>query len=77
MANTLIRKIKIWRSRDGWRWHLKASNGRIIAESGEAYKRLDHCKDAVLNFTSIIRNGLYEVEVQEMTNGAYEIQTSI
>ena len=22
-----------------WRWHLKATNGRIIADSGEGYKR--------------------------------------
>lgn len=23
-----------------WRWRLKASNGRIVAEGGEGYKRL-------------------------------------
>lgn len=29
----------IYLARDGWRWRLKARNGRIVAESGEAYKR--------------------------------------
>lgn len=32
-------KFEIYRAKDGFRWRLKASNGRIIAESGEAYKK--------------------------------------
>lgn len=27
-------------SRKEWRWRLKSPNGRIVAESGEGYKRL-------------------------------------
>lgn len=30
-------RITIYQARDGWRWHLRATNGRIVAESGEAY----------------------------------------
>jgi uncharacterized protein len=26
-------------SRREWRWRLKASNGRIVADSGEGYRR--------------------------------------
>ena len=26
-----------------WRWRLKASNGRIIADSGEGYKNEQEC----------------------------------
>ena len=26
-----------------WRWHLKAANGRIIADSGEGYKSEREC----------------------------------
>lgn len=26
-----------------WRWHLKAANGRIIADSGEGYKNKEDC----------------------------------
>ena len=24
-----------------WRWNIRASNGKIVADSGEGYKRLD------------------------------------
>lgn len=30
-----------------WRWHLKASNGRIIADSAEGYKNEADCKAAI------------------------------
>lgn len=29
--------ISVYRASDGWRWRLKASNGRKVADSGEAY----------------------------------------
>lgn len=32
-------KWEVWKAKDGWRWRLKAANGRIVAESGEAYTR--------------------------------------
>src|SRR5690606_15930006 len=28
---------QIYRARDGWRWRLVAGNGKIVADSGEAY----------------------------------------
>ena len=32
--------FKIYRDEKGeWRWHLIARNGRILADSGEGYKR--------------------------------------
>lgn len=31
--------IHVWKSKDGWRWRLINSNGRIMAESGEGYTR--------------------------------------
>lgn len=31
--------VQVYRARDGWRWRRKASNGKITAESGEAYTR--------------------------------------
>jgi len=30
-----------------WRWRLKASNGRIIADSGEGYSSEEECKKDV------------------------------
>lgn len=31
------------RGRDGWRWRLRASNGKIVATSGESYRRRADC----------------------------------
>jgi uncharacterized protein YegP (UPF0339 family) len=31
-------------ARGEWRWNLKAANGRILADSGEGYKRERECK---------------------------------
>ena len=30
-----------------WRWRLKAANGRILADSGEGYKNLSDCLEAI------------------------------
>ena len=30
-----------------WRWRLRATNNRIIAESGEAYHNRQDCLDAI------------------------------
>ena len=31
--------ITLYRSPDGWRWRYTASNGRILADSGQGYSR--------------------------------------
>jgi uncharacterized protein YegP (UPF0339 family) len=33
--------IRLYMARDGYRWSLHASNGKIIAESGESYVHKD------------------------------------
>jgi uncharacterized protein YegP (UPF0339 family) len=30
-------RVEIYQAKDGWRWHIRAANNRIVAESGEAY----------------------------------------
>jgi len=37
-----------------WRWRLRASNGRILADSGEGYHRLASAKHAVLRIQSYL-----------------------
>ena len=40
-------KLVIYKDiRGEWRWHLKASNGRIVATSGEGFKRKGSCTDS-------------------------------
>jgi len=39
-----IAKVMFYRDKAGeWRWRLKATNGRIVADSGEGYQRLRDC----------------------------------
>lgn len=44
------------RRKGGWRWHLQASNGPIIAESGQAYANLE---DAQHGFDLTINAGVH------------------
>jgi uncharacterized protein YegP (UPF0339 family) len=34
-----VRTVYVYLAADGWRWRLKSRNGRILADSGEAYKK--------------------------------------
>ena len=38
----IVRKVKVWQSKDGWRWSLIARNGKILATS-EAYSSKGKC----------------------------------
>jgi uncharacterized protein YegP (UPF0339 family) len=38
-----------------WRWRLRAANGRIIANSGESYRRRIDCSDAI----ELVRNSRF------------------
>lgn len=38
--------FEIYGSSQNWRWRLRATNGKIIAQ-GESYKRLKDCEHAV------------------------------
>lgn len=31
--------LEIYKAADGWRWRLKAANGKTVCESGEAFKK--------------------------------------
>lgn len=37
----------------GWRWHLKAANGRIVADSGQSYRTRWGCRRAVRKFLGL------------------------
>lgn len=43
-----------------WRWHLKATNGRVVADSGEGYRDRGDCIHAI----EIVRS-LYKAPVKE------------
>jgi len=39
--------FQIYQARDGYRWRLWSANGRIVAESGEAYVQYSGAEEAV------------------------------
>jgi len=40
-------KLEVYKDSKGeWRWRLKASNGRVVATSGEGFKRKRSCTDS-------------------------------
>jgi uncharacterized protein YegP (UPF0339 family) len=41
---------RIYEAADGFRWHVKADNGEIVAESGEAYDSASNVERAILSF---------------------------
>lgn len=45
------RLAEIYEAKDGWRWRLWARNGRVIAESGEAYKRRAACFNMIVDIS--------------------------
>jgi len=47
-------RVGIWRAADGWRWQLRARNGRIIGASSEAYRVRARCLE---NFTVVTAFG--------------------
>ena len=50
-------KFEIYEDASGeWRWRLRATNGKIIATSGEGYVKKQHCVDA----RSLVRSALRE-----------------
>jgi len=51
-------KLEIYKARDGWRWRLRASNGRILACSGEALKA--RSTDAWITYSLALEAALYD-----------------
>lgn len=48
-------RFRIYRDKAGkWRWRLQAANGRVIADSGEAYTRPRDCRRAVRTVTAAV-----------------------
>ena len=58
-------KLQIYRDvRREWRWRLRASNGRILADSGEGYRRRASARHAAARVRTILAGDALAVEVQ-------------
>jgi uncharacterized protein YegP (UPF0339 family) len=54
-------KIVLRRAKDGWRWRIKAANGRIVGESGEAYRELRKAIAGLAVAAAIMRQAKPEI----------------
>ena len=58
-------KLQIYRDANReWRWRLRASNGRILADSGEGYRRRASARHAAARVRTILAGDALVVEVQ-------------
>ena len=56
-------KFHIYKDRAGeWRWRLRARNGRIVASSGEGFKRKASTLKSMSRFVDAISDGYYSFE---------------
>ncbi len=63
----MAHKFIIYKAKDGWRWRLKASNNKIVAESGEAYTRAYSARKAIhrLQDLSVAVGSLFIIKIEE------------
>lgn len=55
-------------ARGEWRWHLKARNGRIVADSGEGYVRQGNAVRAAETVREVIRHHVAPIVVEGPRN---------
>jgi len=56
-------KLHVYQAEDGWRWRLRARNGRIVADGAEAYVSRSNAVRATVRFTSLLRACKWNIEV--------------
>ena len=54
MTTTRSYKFVVYKAMDGHRWHLQAPNGKLIADSGEAYCDAKSAKRSVSRLRQIL-----------------------
>jgi len=58
-------KLEIYRdAKREWRWRLRAANGRIVADSGEGYRRRTAAYEAVHRLKSILAGDVPVLEAK-------------
>lgn len=57
-------KLEKYEAKDGFRWRLLASNGKIIADSAEAYSSASALSRAIESVRNAFRLGVEVVDVE-------------
>lgn len=61
-------KFEIYPSKDGFRWRLVAKNGKIVADSGEAYVSKGNAHRAV----KVVRKDIGSADIVEVKGEHHE-----
>ncbi len=63
-------KFHVYKDAKGeWRWRLTAKNGRIIADSGEGYRRKATAVKACINLIDNVQSASMQVEGAQRWSG--------
>lgn len=55
-------RFRVYEAEDGWRWCLRATNGRIVAASSEAFSSMRRAEENAI----LVRYGLSKVDLIEV-----------
>ncbi len=47
----------------GWRWRLRASNGRVMADSAESYTERNDCREALDTILRNLHEGRFDIDL--------------
>lgn len=53
-------KLHVYKAPDGWRWRFVARNGKIIADSGEAYNTRSKCVSGFVRVKTLSWELIYD-----------------
>ena len=70
-------KFEVYKSRDQWRWRLRARNGKIVATSGEAYRRRADTLKAVRSVSRLAPTTAVIVDGEAYTAGRIKASGSL
>ena len=61
----MLLKFKVYEDlKGGFRWNLSSNNGRIMADSGEAYVDKNNAKEAINTIVQHIQTGAFDIEAE-------------
>jgi len=69
-----VSKIEVYQDAKGeWRWRAKASNGRIVAESGEGYSSMSGAERAIHTAANVIYGADIKVLLPKKRKGSRHV----
>ena len=61
MSEHINHKAEIYKAADGWRWRLRAHNGKVVADGSEAYASKGNARRGFERVALVIYDGHYDI----------------